>query len=69
MLGLADRAIAPPAGLRQCGRRAAIGAEAMARVPAENRLGFCERRHMHGIDLALHRDGAQIDEFQIVARF
>ena len=41
----------------------------MARVPAEDRLGFGERRHMHGVDLALHRDGAQIDEFQIGARF
>ena len=41
----------------------------MARVPAEDRLGFGKRRHMGGIDLALHRDGAQIDECQIVARF
>ena len=41
----------------------------MARMPAEHRLGFGQRRHMLGGDHALHGDGAQIDEFQIVARF
>ena len=47
---------------------AAIATEAMARVPAEHRLGLGERRHMRGVDLALHRDGAQIDQLEIVAR-
>ena len=68
MLGLAYRAIAAPAGLREHGGRAAIGTEAMARVPAEDRLGFGKRRQVHGVNLALHGDGAQIDELEVAAR-
>ncbi len=45
-----------------------LATEAMARVPAEDRLGLGERRHVRGFDLALHRDGAQIDQLEIVAR-
>ena len=55
----------PCVGLR---RRAAIGTEAVARVPAEHRLGLGERRHMLGVDRALHRDRAQIDELEIAPR-
>ena len=68
MLGLAGRAVAPPAGLHHARRRAAIRTEAMARMPADQRLGFGERRQMRGVDQALHRDGAQVGDFQIVAR-
>ena len=50
-------------------RRAAIRAEAMPRMPADKRLGFGKRRQMLGGDQALHRDRAQIGDFQIVARF
>ena len=50
-------------------RRAAIGTETVARMPAEQRLGFGERRQMLGADEALHRDAAQVGDFQIVARF
>ena len=44
MLGLAGRAVALPAGLRDVGRRAAIRAEAMPRMPVQQRLGLGERR-------------------------
>src|SRR5580693_10738057 len=68
MLGLAGRAIAPPTALHYARRRSAIRTKAMARMPADQRLGFGERRQMRGVDQALHRDGAQIGDFQIVAR-
>ena len=69
MLRLARRAVAAPAGFDDVGRRAAIRAEAVARMPADERLGLGERRQMLGADQALHRDAAQIGDFQIVARF
>ena len=68
MLGFARRAIAPPAGLNDFGLGAAIRTVRMPRMPAEQRLGFGERRQMLRLDQALHRDRAQIGDFQIVAR-
>src|SRR5580693_5666858 len=68
MLGLAGRAIAPPTALHYARRRSAIRTKAMARMPADQRLGFGKRRQMRGVDQALHRDGAQVSDFQIVAR-
>ena len=53
---LAGRTVAPPAALHRARRRAAIGTEAMARMPAEQRLGLGERRQMLGVDQTLHRD-------------
>ena len=41
---------------------AAIGAEAMARMPVQQRLGFRERGQMLGRDQSLHRDRAQIGD-------
>ena len=41
----------------------------MPRVPAEQRLRFRERRQVLRIDQSLHRDRAQIGDFQIIARF
>ena len=40
----------------------------MPRMPAEQRLGFGERRQMLRLDQALHRNRAQIGDLQIVAR-
>ena len=40
----------------------------MARMPTEQRFGFGERRQIVGADQALHRDAAQIGDFEIVAR-
>ena len=39
-----------------------FGAEAVARMPAEQRLGLGERRQMIGVDQALHRDRAQVGD-------
>ena len=36
-------------------------------MPAEQRLGFGERRQVFGGDDGVHRDGAQVDELEIVA--
>ena len=41
----------------------------MTGMPAEDGLRLGERRHVLGGHSALHRNGPQIDEFQIVARF
>src|SRR4029077_3315001 len=46
VLDLAGRTLALPAGLRDGGRRAAICAEAMPRMPREQRLRLGERREM-----------------------
>ena len=62
MLRLALRAIAPPAALRRFRRCPAIGAEAMPRMPVQQRLGLGERRQMVGRDEALHRDRAQVGD-------
>ena len=69
MLRLALRAVAPPAALRHVGRRAAIGAEAMTRMPVQQRLGLRERRQMIDRDQTLHRDRAQIGDEKVLARF
>src|SRR5262249_60069920 len=44
MLGPARRTLALPAALDRVGRGAAVGAEAMARVPGEQRLRLGDRR-------------------------
>ena len=49
------------------GRLAAIGAEAMARMPGEQRLRLGERREMLGSDQSLHGDRAQVGDEQIGA--
>ena len=68
MLDLAGRAGALPAGVDHVGLDAAVGAEAVPRVPVQHRLGLGERRQMFGRRKALDRDRAQIDDEQIVAR-
>ena len=68
MLRLAGRTIAPPATLDCVGRRPAIRAESVARVPVQQRLAFRERRQMVGIDEAAHGDRAQIEDEEVVAR-
>ena len=68
MLRHAGRAIAPPAALDRLRGRAAIRAEAVARMPAEQRLGFGERRQMVGIEQAAHRDRAQIGDREMSSR-
>src|SRR5258708_3195799 len=69
MLGLAARAFALPAGLQDVGLRAAVRAEAMARMPGEQRLGFRERRKMIRRDETLYGNRAQIGDEEIVAPF
>src|SRR2546430_10709447 len=64
MLGLARRAVAPPAGLDRLGGGAAVWAEAVARMPAEQRLAFRERRQMLGRDQAAQRDRAQVHDLE-----
>ena len=68
MLRLAVRAIAPPAAVDGLRRRAAIRAEAVARMPVQHGLGFGDRRQMLGLDQALHRDRAQVGHQKSVAR-
>ena len=68
MLDLAGRAGPLPAAFDEVGRRAAIGAEPVPRVPVQHRLGFGERRQMLGRHQPLHGDRAQIDDVQVVAR-
>src|ERR1035437_1237361 len=67
MLGLAGRAIAPPAGMHGLRRRAAVRAEAVAQMPVQHRLGLGDRRQMLGLDQPLHRDGTQVGDMQAVA--
>src|SRR5262245_11227606 len=69
MLRAAGRAIASPAGFDALGRRPAIPAKAMARMPVEERLAFGERRQMVGLDQATHRDRAEIGDDELVPCF
>ena len=62
MLDLAGRAGALPAAVDHVGRDAAIGAEPVPGVPVQHRLGLGQRRQMVGVDQALDRDRAQIDD-------
>src|ERR1700732_72162 len=68
MLRVAGRTIAPPAALGQCGGCAAIRAEAVAGMPAEQRLRLGQRRQMVRGDHALDCNRAEIGDFKIVAR-
>src|SRR4029077_14418530 len=65
VLDLAGRTLALPAGLRDVGRRAAICAEAMPRMPREQRLRLGERREMLRPDEPLHGNRAQIGDEEI----
>src|SRR5262249_50341789 len=62
VLRLAVWTIAPPPGVGCNRRRAAVGAETMARVPGEHRLGFGQCRDVFGGYQPLNRDRAQIDD-------
>ena len=68
VLDLAGRAGALPAGVYHFGLDAAVGAEAMPRMPVQHRLGLGERRQMLGRDQSLDCDRAQIGHHEIVAR-
>src|SRR3981081_2775368 len=63
----ATRTIAPPARFDDIARRPAIRAEAMPRVPGEQRLAFRQRRQMIGLDDAAHRDRAQVGDEKVLA--
>src|SRR5215510_10600396 len=64
MLGVARRAVAPPAGLDRLGGRAAVRAEAMALMPIEQWLAFRERRQMLACDQATQCDRAQVHDLE-----
>src|SRR5580692_3547373 len=63
----ANRAIPPPARHRDLSRRAAIRAEAVARVPVHERLGRRQHRSLVLRHEAAHRDRPQVDELQVFA--
>ena len=65
MLGLAVWAIAAPAALRHGGAGAAIGAVAVALIPADQRFGGGDRRQLLRRDHALHHQAAQIGQQRI----
>ena len=65
MLRRAGRAVAAPAALNQPGRRAAIRAEPVPRVPMQHRLRLGDRREMLGPDQPLHRERSQIGDEEI----
>jgi hypothetical protein len=67
VLRLAGRTIAAPPGFHGFRRHAAIRTEAMPRMPADQRLGFGQRRQMIGADQTLHRNGAQVGDFYVIA--
>ena len=67
MLRLADVALAPPAGGGDPRRSAAIGAEAVPRVPRQDRLGLAEHRERVRVDQPLYGDRAQIGQSEVVA--
>src|SRR5690242_3996264 len=69
MLGPAGRTVAPPARLGQRGCCAAIRAEPMTRMPAEQRFSFGQWRQMIRGHHALHSDRTQIGDLKVIARF
>src|SRR5262249_40052552 len=68
MLRAAGWTVAPPAALDKIAGGPAIRAEAVARVPADERLALGERRQVLGGDEAAHGDRAQIRDDEVVAR-
>ncbi len=67
MMRAAGRAIAPPAGLGAFALVSAFGAEAVRRVPGQERLGGGKPRQVLGRE-TLHRDRAEIEDQKIAAR-
>src|SRR4051794_30589070 len=61
VLRLAGGAIAAKAGAGEDGRRAAVRAEAVARMPEQQRLGLRQNAELVRRHEALHRDRAQVD--------
>ncbi len=70
MLRFASRAIAAEARMRHHGAGAAIGAEAVARMPVQHRFGHGQKAKLAFGNEARHGDGAQIryDEGRVVAK-
>ena len=62
MLRRAGRAIAPPTGVDDAGRLAAMGAKTMPRVPMQQRLRLGDRRLVLGRDEALGCDRTQVGD-------
>ena len=69
MLGPAGRTVAPPTRLGQRACCAAIRAEPVTRMPAEQRFGFGQWRQMIRGYHALHSDRTQIGDLKVIARF
>src|SRR5207245_613001 len=67
MLDLAGRAFALPAAFLHRAARAAIGAIAVALVPAHHRLRHRDRRELLWRDRALHRHAAQLGDGVVLA--
>src|SRR5262249_14284387 len=64
MLGLASRAVAPPAATDKLCCAAAVRAKAMARVPVQHGLCLGNRREMVGGDTALYSNRAEVGYVQ-----
>src|SRR6266446_2676025 len=67
MLGSADRAIAPPAGLHEARRRAAVRTEAVPPVPAEQGFRRRERRQVLGRHQGAGGEAAQVSDEKIAS--
>ena len=67
VLQLGHSRFQPP--LTRLRRRAAIGTEAVARVPVQHGLGLGDRRQVLGVDQALDGDRAQVGDEKVAARF
>ena len=67
MLGLAARAVALPAAFLHRGAGSAIGAIAVALMPAHHRFRHRDRRELFGRHHALHRHAAQFGDGDVVA--
>ena len=67
MLGLAASAFALPAAILHRGARAAIGAKAVALMPAHHRFRHRDRRELVRRDGALHRHAAQLGDRDVAA--
>src|SRR3954469_21547246 len=67
VLGLATRALPLPAAFLHPGTRAAIGAIAVALMPAHHRLRHRDRRQLLRRPRALHRHAAQLTEGVVFA--